>query len=120
MLALLCPVLRAAAPSAGSLEGRVANSATGDYVERARVTIELKQFFRDRNSALWNFAFPVILLVIFGSVFGGQDIAPGITFAQYDVGKDGRFLMIKRATEAGRLNVVLNWTSELAKLTQSR
>ena len=44
----------------------------------------------------------------------------GITFAQYDVGKDGRFLMIKRATEAGRLNVVLNWTSELAKLTQSR
>ena len=54
-------------------------------IGRARVTIELKQFFRDRNSALWNFAFPVILLVIFGSVFGGQDIAPGITFAQYFV-----------------------------------
>ena len=50
-----------------------------------RVRIELKQFFRDRNSALWNFAFPVILLVIFGSVFGGQSIAPSITFARYFV-----------------------------------
>ncbi|MDP1877738.1 MAG: ABC transporter permease [Actinomycetota bacterium] len=50
-----------------------------------RVVLELKQFFRDRNSALWNFAFPMILLVIFGSVFGGQDIAPGITFTQYFV-----------------------------------
>lgn len=54
-------------------------------IGRRRIGIELKQFFRDRNSALWNFAFPVILLVIFGSVFGGQDIGPGITFAQYFV-----------------------------------
>ncbi len=54
-------------------------------IGRRRIRIELKQFFRDRNSALWNFAFPVILLVIFGSVFGGQDAGPGITFAQYFV-----------------------------------
>jgi ABC-2 type transport system permease protein len=27
----------------------------------------------------------MVLLIIFGSVFGGQDIAPGITFAQYFV-----------------------------------
>jgi ABC-2 type transport system permease protein len=54
-------------------------------IGRRRITVELKQFFRDRNSALWNFAFPVILLVIFGSVFGGQSIAPGITFARYFV-----------------------------------
>jgi ABC-2 type transport system permease protein len=50
-----------------------------------RVSVELRQFFRDRNSAVFNFAFPMILLVIFGSVFGTQEVAPGITFAQYFV-----------------------------------
>jgi len=50
-----------------------------------RIRIELKVFFRDRNSAVWNFALPVLLLVIFGAVFGSQDIGPGITFAQYFV-----------------------------------
>lgn len=54
-------------------------------IGRRRVSIEIKQFFRDGNSALWNFAFPVILLVIFASVFGGQTLAPGITFTQYFV-----------------------------------
>lgn len=54
-------------------------------IGRRRIVIELKQFFRDGNSALWNFAFPMILLVIFGSVFGGQDIGPDITFTQYFV-----------------------------------
>jgi ABC-2 type transport system permease protein len=50
-----------------------------------RVRIELKTFFRDRNSAVWNFLLPVLLLVIFGSVFGNQNLGPGITFAQYFV-----------------------------------
>ena len=52
---------------------------------RRRVTVELKQFFRDRNSAVFNFAFPMILLVVFGSIFGEQELAPGISFAQYFV-----------------------------------
>ena len=52
-----------------------------------RIGIELKTFFRDRNSAVWNFLLPVLLLVIFGAVFGNQDLAEGfdITFAQYFV-----------------------------------
>ena len=54
-------------------------------IGRGRVSIELRQFFRDRNSAVFNFAFPMILLVIFGSVFGGQEMPSGITFAQYFV-----------------------------------
>ncbi len=54
-------------------------------IGRRRVSVELKQFFRDRNSAVFNFAFPMVLLVIFGSVFGGQEVAPGISFAQYFV-----------------------------------
>ena len=54
---------------------------------RRRVSIELKSFFRDRQSAVFNFLLPVLLLVIFGAVFGNQDLAPGsgITFAQYFV-----------------------------------
>jgi ABC-2 type transport system permease protein len=51
-----------------------------------RIGIELKQFFRDRESAIFNFLLPMILLVIFGSVFGGQELGDsGITFAQYFV-----------------------------------
>jgi ABC-2 type transport system permease protein len=51
-----------------------------------RISIELKTFFRDRNSAVWNFALPMLLMIIFGSVFGGQTLGPtGITFAQYFV-----------------------------------
>lgn len=54
---------------------------------RRRVSIELKTFFRDKNSAVWNFLLPVMLLVIFGSVFGNQNLTDGleITFAQYFV-----------------------------------
>jgi ABC-2 type transport system permease protein len=52
----------------------------------ARVGIELKQFFRDRESAMFNFALPMLLLVIFGSVFSGQDLGnTTITFSQYFV-----------------------------------
>lgn len=44
----------------------------------------------------------------------------GTTFAHYDVLPDGRFVMIKRGPESGRLNVTLNWTTELKRLTQQR
>lgn len=54
-------------------------------IGRHRIGVELRQFFRDRNSAVFNFAFPMILLVIFGSVFGRQEMPGGITFAQYFV-----------------------------------
>ena len=49
-----------------------------------RATIELKQFFRQRDSMVFIFAFPVILLFIFGSVFS-DEIAPDVTFSQYFV-----------------------------------
>jgi ABC-2 type transport system permease protein len=48
----------------------------------ARTVIELKQFFRQRDSVVFTFAFPVILLFIFGSVFS-EDIVPGVSFTQY-------------------------------------
>src|SRR3954447_4869400 len=48
----------------------------------ARTGIEVKEFFRQRDSFVFTFAFPVILLFIFGSVFS-DDIAPGVSFTQY-------------------------------------
>jgi ABC-2 type transport system permease protein len=51
----------------------------------SRVRIELKQFFRDRESAVFNFLLPVLLLIIFGAVFGNQTLAFGVSFAQYFV-----------------------------------
>ena len=54
------------------------------YLGRKRVGIELRQFFRDRESAIFNFALPMILLVIFGSVFAEQRVGFGdVTFSQY-------------------------------------
>jgi ABC-2 type transport system permease protein len=48
----------------------------------ARSGIEIKQFFRRRDSLIFTFAFPLILLFIFGSVFS-DDIVPGVSFTQY-------------------------------------
>jgi ABC-2 type transport system permease protein len=44
--------------------------------------LEIKQFLRSRESVVFTLAFPLILLTVFGSVFGGE-IAPGVTFTQY-------------------------------------
>jgi ABC-2 type transport system permease protein len=49
----------------------------------ARTAIEVKQFFRERDSMVFTFAFPVIMLFIFGSVFRDQYPAPGVSFTQY-------------------------------------
>lgn len=48
----------------------------------ARTTIEVKQFFRERDAMIFIFAFPVVMLAIFGSVFD-DEIAPGVSFTQY-------------------------------------
>lgn len=53
----------------------------------ARTRIEIIQFFRERDAVVFIFAYPVIMLAIFATVFG-QDGAtvgppPGIPFGQY-------------------------------------
>lgn len=53
-------------------------------IGRSRIVLELRQFFRDRESALFNFMLPMILLVIFGSVFANQSLGfEDVTFSQY-------------------------------------
>lgn len=51
----------------------------------AQGNIELKQFFRTRESLVFTLLFPVMLMVIFGSIFRNIDIGGGITLAQYFV-----------------------------------
>ncbi len=46
--------------------------------------LEIRQFARQRESVVFTLLFPVILLIIFGSVFK-DTIAPGVTFSQYFV-----------------------------------
>ena len=49
----------------------------------ARTGIELKQFFRERDSMVFTFLFPLIMLIIFGSAFSSSDLPGGVTFTQY-------------------------------------
>lgn len=49
----------------------------------SRAGIELKEFFRERDSMVFTFLFPVIMLFIFGSVFSDQELPGGVTFTQY-------------------------------------
>ena len=53
------------------------------YAVRAKV--ELLTFMREREAVVFTFLFPILLLVIFGSVFGGQELEGGVSFAQYFV-----------------------------------
>src|SRR3954466_9418721 len=49
---------------------------------RTRGSVELKEFFRQRESVVFTLAFPVILLVVFGAVLD-YDIGGGVSFTQY-------------------------------------
>ncbi len=44
---------------------------------------ELRQFARQRDSVIFTFALPVILLVLFGQIFHGQIGHTGVSFRQY-------------------------------------
>ncbi len=53
----------------------------------ARTRFELRAFFRERDAVIFIFAYPVVMLAIFATVFGQDDATvgpdPGIPFAQY-------------------------------------
>ncbi|MEI7548981.1 MAG: ABC transporter permease [Actinomycetes bacterium] len=50
----------------------------------SRGNLEIRQFLRQRESVVFTLLFPVLLLLIFGSVFKNT-ISPGVTFSQYFV-----------------------------------
>lgn len=47
----------------------------------ARTRIEVRQFFRERDAVVWIFAYPIIMLAIFATVFGQGDARVGATGA---------------------------------------
>ncbi|MGY1708136.1 ABC transporter permease [Geodermatophilus sp. SYSU D00758] len=51
-------------------------------VYRSRASVELKEFFRQRESVVFTLLFPVILLGVFGAVLD-YDIGAGVSFTQY-------------------------------------
>lgn len=44
--------------------------------------IEIKQFFRERDAVVFTFSFPVIMLLIFGSIFSGEIEDTGVDYRQ--------------------------------------
>ncbi len=46
---------------------------------------ELKQFLRSREQVVFTLAFPVLMVVIFGSIFTGELLSSGVKFSQYVV-----------------------------------
>lgn len=52
-------------------------------VGRSRAALEVKLFFRDRQQVFWSFLYPTMMMVIFGSVFGDQTAAGGVSYPQY-------------------------------------
>ncbi|NCT89711.1 ABC transporter permease [Cellulomonas sp. APG4] len=53
----------------------------------ARTSLEIREFFRERDAVVFVFAYPIIMLAIFATVFGqdGARVGPGegVPFAQY-------------------------------------
>jgi ABC-2 type transport system permease protein len=49
---------------------------------RVRAGVELKEFFRQRESVVFTLMFPVILLLVFGAVVD-YDLGSGVSFTQY-------------------------------------
>ena len=49
----------------------------------ARVRLELRLFARERQQVVFSFAYPVVMMVVFGSVLGGDVVPGGVSFSQY-------------------------------------
>ena len=49
----------------------------------ARTALELRLFVRDPAQVVFSFAYPIVMLVIFASVFAGEERPGGVPFAQY-------------------------------------
>ena len=48
----------------------------------SRAALELRTFFRRREAVVFTFALPVILLIIFGSIFHGNVAGTDVSFRQ--------------------------------------
>ena len=74
-------------PTGPAGAARVPRLPSALSVAAARTVIELKQFFRERDAVIFIFAYPIIMLAIFATVFGDSEIDAGpgsdLDFATY-------------------------------------
>lgn len=56
---------------------------SGLLIARARTVLEFRLFLRDRQQLVFGFFYPAIMMIIFGSVFAGQTVADGVSYARY-------------------------------------
>jgi len=52
-------------------------------IAASRVGLELRLFFRDRQKVAFSFAYPVVMLVIFAAILGGDERPGDVPFTQY-------------------------------------
>jgi ABC-2 type transport system permease protein len=80
----MAPTTETVAPTIPAPARRGPGASSALRLAVARTGIEVRMFFRERDSVVFTFAFPLILLFIFGSAFS-EDVAPGVSFRQYFV-----------------------------------
>ena len=64
-----------------------------------------KQFFRSPGSVFWTIAFPVMLILIFGAIFAGNDISSYDLYVQDNDGTPASQLYIDGLDATGVLNI---------------
>jgi ABC-2 type transport system permease protein len=52
-------------------------------IARARTALEVRLFFRERQQVVFSFAYPLVMLVIFTAVLGGDERPGGVPFTHY-------------------------------------
>jgi ABC-2 type transport system permease protein len=76
------PAVRAAATQATAAARTQVAAPALWRLAAARGGVEVKSFFRDKMAVAFIFGLPSILLVLLGSIFGGQAAARGVTVGQ--------------------------------------
>lgn len=51
-------------------------------IARARTVVEIRSFLRSREATLFTLLFPVILLLLFGTIFGNEAVIAGVRMGQ--------------------------------------
>lgn len=103
------PVTAAAAPARLPGAWRVALSRGG---------VELKAFFRERQSVVFIIAMPAVMLVLLGAIFGGGHTGPGVTIGDlYVAGLIGGGVM---ATSYQNLGISIAFERERFTLKRLR
>jgi ABC-2 type transport system permease protein len=70
---------RPGTPPAGAVQPRLPGALRTGLI---RGRLEVRAFFRDRQTVVFVFAMPAILLVLLGSIFGRDHAVPGVTVGQ--------------------------------------